>query len=81
LEEVIKYKAARVPENNRVSEERMSPKLVKLNLDDEEVRLLTVFLDQSLRDPDLLRYKPTHILSGNCFPNNDRQSRIDSGCN
>ncbi len=81
LEEVIKYKAARVPENSRVSEERMSPKLVKLNLDDEEVRLLTVFLDQSLRDPDLLRYKPTHILSGNCFPNNDRQSRIDSGCN
>jgi cytochrome c peroxidase len=37
-------------------------------------------LENGLYDPDLERYAPAYILSGNCFPNNDSQSRIDLGC-
>ncbi|MCB0648528.1 MAG: cytochrome-c peroxidase [Saprospiraceae bacterium] len=81
LEDVIKYKALAQSENPEVPQERISTKLVPVTLTSEEVSYLVSFLDKSLRDPDLLRYKPTHVLSGNCFPNNDRQSRIDAGCN
>lgn len=81
LKDVIKYKAKAQPENPNVAQERISKKLLPLSLSEEEINHLIAFLDKSLRDPDLLRYKPTHVLSGSCFPNNDRQSRIDAGCN
>lgn len=81
LEDVIKYKALAQSENPEVPQDRISTKLLPLSLTSEEISHLVAFLDKSLKDPDLLRYKPTHVLSGNCFPNNDRQSRIDAGCN
>lgn len=80
LEDVIRYKALAVSENPEVPQERISNKLLPLSLTNEEVSSLVSFLEKSLHDPDLLRYKPTHVLSGFCFPNNDKQSRIDAGC-
>lgn len=81
LRELIDYKSDAEKENADVPQEQMSEKFVRLDLTDEEKRQLEAFLRNALRDPDLTRYKPTEILSGNCFPNNDEQSRIDLGCN
>jgi len=41
---------------------------------------LVEFLENGLYDPNLIRYKPEVTMSGNCFPNNDLQSRMDMGC-
>ena len=80
LEEVIRYKIAAEGENERVPAEQISKKLRKVALTDEEVDKLVAFLSRSLRDPNLERYKPTHIYSGNCFPNNDQASQEDLNC-
>ena len=42
---------------------------------------LVAFLENGLRDPNLNRYQPEEVLSGNCFPNNDQQSKAELGCN
>ncbi|MDA8692699.1 hypothetical protein N9L92_01465 [Saprospiraceae bacterium] len=81
LEEVIRYKIAAVGENERVPAEQVSKKLRRIPLSDEEVDKLALFLSKSLRDPDIARYKPNHIYSGNCFPNNDHISKGDLDCN
>lgn len=81
LEEVIKYKNLAQTENEDIDQSLISDKFLPLNLTDEEQQQLIVFLNKSLRDPDLLRYKPTAIKSGQCFPNNDPESRLDLGCN
>jgi cytochrome c peroxidase len=39
------------------------------------------FIENALYDPYLERYVPDQVLSGNCFPNADAQSRLDLGCN
>ena len=80
LEEVIRYKAKALRENSRVSQLKMSDKLHKLELTDSEIEKLVLFLEKSLRDPDLIRYETDYIKSGLCFPNNDSQSRLDLGC-
>ena len=50
------------------------------DLSREEIDLITDFIENGLYDPDLVRYVPESVLSGNCIPNNDPQSRIDLGC-
>lgn len=81
LRELIDYKNEASKENSNVPLEQMSEKFVPLYLSEEEKDQLETFLRKSLRDPELTRYKPTSVLSGNCFPNNDAQSQIDLGCN
>lgn len=81
LEEVIDYKIAAESENENIPTETLSEKFKPLDLTDDERSALLTFLKNGLRDPDLVRYKPTSVLSGNCFPNNDEQSRRDLGCN
>ncbi|WP_235298389.1 cytochrome-c peroxidase [Portibacter marinus] len=81
LEELVKYFNDAIPENPNVPDEQISPLFKPLNLTDEEIDQLTLFLERSLRDPSLERYYPDHIFSGNCFPNADFQSRMDLGCN
>lgn len=81
LEELMDYKILAQSENPRVSQDLISEKFVPLDITEEEKGFLIRFLNESLRDPDLLRYKPESIKSGFCFPNNDEQSRIDLGCN
>lgn len=78
---VVEYFNQGIPENVNVPEDKVSPLLHPLYLSAEEVDALVAFLDNGLRDPDLERYVPEVILSGNCFPNNDPVSQNDLGCN
>lgn len=80
LEEVVRYFNDGIPENSRVPAEQISPFFRPLNMTEAEVQDLTTFLAKSLRDPNLQRYKPGHVLSGLCFPNNDLESQIDLDC-
>lgn len=81
LREVIEYKINAEKENDRVPQSQMSPKLRKIDLTDEEIDDLVLFLEKSLRDTHLQRYKPDYIKSGNCFPNNDYISQEELSCN
>jgi len=80
LEDLVEYKNLAVSENSNVTNDMLSNKFKTLFLTDEEKAHLVEFLDVSLRDPQLSRYKPESLLSGNCFPNNDERSRIDLDC-
>jgi cytochrome c peroxidase len=53
---------------------------VPQNLSEKEIEDLVAFLKNGLYDPDLIRYQPESIPSGQCFPNNDPVSREDLGC-
>ncbi|MEE9373221.1 MAG: cytochrome c peroxidase [Saprospiraceae bacterium] len=81
LSEVLDYKINAVSENSNVSNEQLSDKFQPIALSQIEKENLLLFLSNSLRDPELERYQPDELRSGNCFPNNDLQSRIDLGCN
>lgn len=80
LEDVIEYFNAGIPENPRVPKENISPFFHPLNLTEAEKADLVAFVADGLRDPNLLRYVPEKVLSGNCFPNNDPASQSDLGC-
>ncbi len=80
IEEVIDYKIDAISENPNVDSGTLSDKFLPIEISEEERENLIIFLKSGLRDPDLLRYKPAFVLSGNCFPNNDFQSRVDLGC-
>lgn len=81
LEELVIYFDKAVPENPNVPAEQISPLFTPLDLTDDEIKELTLFLEKSLRDPSLERYYPSSVFSGNCFPNADFQSIMDLGCN
>ena len=80
LAEVIDYKIEAVSENPNVSNPILSDKFKPIDLTAKENEELISFLSNALRDPNLERYQPDAIRSGNCFPNNDQQSRLDLGC-
>lgn len=81
IEQVVRYFNNGVPENVEIPASKLDPFFVPLDLSEKEIGLLTEFIENGLYDANLLRYKPGFILSGNCFPNNDNQSKIDMGCN
>lgn len=81
LEEVIDYKSQAQSENVNISQELISDKFRPLDLTVREKEDLITFIRYGLRDPDLLRYKPESVLSGQCFPNADSKSIRDIGCN
>ncbi len=81
LEDLIEYKNIARSENANVTQDLISEKFNPLNLSNEEKRQLVEFLEIGLRDPNLKRYEPESVLSGNCIPNNDPISRQDLGCN
>ncbi|MCB9081308.1 MAG: hypothetical protein H6555_06315 [Lewinellaceae bacterium] len=81
LREVVEYFNNAVPENPNAPEENISPLFHPLNLTPGEITDLTAFLSNGLRDPNLRRYVPERVLSGNCFPNNDPLAKKDMGCN
>ncbi|NNE71155.1 MAG: cytochrome-c peroxidase [Rhodothermales bacterium] len=79
VESVVRYyndgiPAVPLPEG--VLEGRFRP----LNLTEEEVQDLTAFLRDALRDPELDRYAPDALPTGNCFPAADAAARRDLGC-
>ena len=80
LREVVEYFNAGVAENDRIPAANISDFFHPLNLTDTEVNELTDFLAEGLYDANLQRYVPETVLSGNCFPNNDAQSKADMGC-
>ena len=80
LREVVEYFNAGEAENNLVPAANLAEYFHPLDLSAAEVDQLTAFLSEGLYDPNLKRYVPEAVLSGNCFPNNDEQSRQDMGC-
>ncbi len=80
LRELIEYKNVAISQNSEVPLTQLAEEFVPLGLTDEEINYLVAFLEIALDDPNLLRYEPTQLPSGNCLPNNDEQSRIDLGC-
>lgn len=80
LRSVVDYFNLGVHENPRIPADKVSPLFHPLNLTEGEIDALVSFLDNGLRDPNLNRYVPDAVLSGNCFPNNDMRSRRDIGC-
>lgn len=81
IEDVIDYKLRAESENPNIPTETLSDKFKPRDLTEEERSALIAFMRNGLRDPDLIRYKPTSVLSGSCIPNNDEQSQLDLGCN
>lgn len=81
IRKVVEYKNLAIPQNSQVPTSQLARQFVPLNLTNEEIDALTAFLSTALRDPNLKRYEPTSLPSGQCFPNNDPMSRTDLGCN
>lgn len=81
LEEVVRYFNDGIPENSRVPQSQLHPFLRPLQMTEQEIKDLTEFLQEGLRDPNLNRFVPGQMLSGMCFPNNDPDSKEDMGCN
>lgn len=81
VKSIIEYKNKAVVQNPNINMNNLSDKFVPLELTAEEIDFLTLFIEESLRDPDLERYVPAALPTGFCFPNNDTQSQVDLGCN
>ena len=79
VRDVVAYKNAAVAENPYVSSDQLSPAFRPLGLSEAEIDALTAFLEEALHDPYLMRYVPTSLPSGNCFPNNDPESQQELG--
>ncbi|NNF01580.1 MAG: cytochrome-c peroxidase, partial [Bacteroidia bacterium] len=80
VHDVIMYKNKGQAENEDVPEDKLADEFHPLNLTSEEISAITDFIENGLRDPNLSRYQPYALPSGNCFPNNDALSKIDLGC-
>ncbi|MBK8450507.1 MAG: hypothetical protein IPL42_10995 [Saprospiraceae bacterium] len=81
LREVVEYFNNGIPENPIVPETQISGFFKPLHMTADEMDALTEFLENGLFDPTLEKYKPEHVLSFMCFPDNDPVSRIDLNCN
>ena len=80
VRDIIAYKNQAISENDNVPAEQLSTFFEPLKLSEEEIDLLTTFVEEALYDPNLKRYEPSTIASGNCIPNNDWASKADLGC-
>jgi cytochrome c peroxidase len=78
--EVIDYYVAAVPDRF-LPAGTLTGQFQPLTLTNAEIRDLNSFLNDALKDPDLMRYQPKSVPSGGCIPANDIQSRLDLGCN
>jgi cytochrome c peroxidase len=77
---VVRYFNNAIPENPDVPASQIAPEFQPLHLSVNEMEDLVEFLANGLRDPNLNRFVPEQVLSGNCFPNNDPVSQEDLGC-
>ena len=80
LREIVEYKVKGTKENIKVPDENLADQFGTISLTEEEITYLVDFIKNGLYDPNIERYAPKAVLSGNCIPNNDKQSRIDLGC-
>ena len=58
IRDVVAYKNKGVKENSRVPDAMLADQFQPLGLSDEEVTDIALFIEFSLRDPNLLRYQP-----------------------
>ncbi|MCC3528022.1 MULTISPECIES: cytochrome-c peroxidase [unclassified Microcoleus] len=81
LREVVEYFNLGEPQKlEALYAGNISPLFLPLRLKKQQVDDLTAFLETGLRDPNLTRYLPARIPSGQCFPNNDAISRKQLNC-
>lgn len=80
IEDVIRYKLSSQVQDNNVPLSQIASEKGAVTLTEEEIQDLIFFVENSLYDSYLTRYVPETVLSGNCFPNADVQSKIDLGC-
>ena len=80
LDEVLEYKNKGISENPNVPVTQLSEFFHPLNLNADQIADLKAFVEDGLYDPDIIRYRPDAIRSGNCFPNNDPLSNEQTGC-
>ncbi len=80
VKDVVTYKNNGIQQSTEVPFENLATQFGTINLTDQEIDDITVFIENGLRDPNLRRYVPETINSGFCFPNNDEQSKSDLGC-
>ncbi|MCB9235494.1 MAG: cytochrome-c peroxidase [Bacteroidia bacterium] len=80
VRDVIVYKNLAQAENPKVSQDQLAAGFHPLNLTETEIDKITEFIEEGLYDPNLIRYQPTSLPSGMCFPMNDSLSRVDLGC-
>ena len=79
IREVVEYYNEGVPAVD-LPPGRLAVFFEPLELTEEEVDDLTLFLTESLYDPNLRRYEKATLPSGNCTPANDEQAKRDLGC-
>lgn len=80
LKKLVEYKNEAIKENPKVPDDMLDENFKPLGLSDFEIDELVEFLEKALYDPNLDRYVPKAIPSGNCFPNNDDVSVDELGC-
>ena len=80
VESIVRYKNEAVPENSGVAKEHLSPLFYPLGLSDQEIALLTLFVEEALYDPNLERYVPDALPTGSCFPVADPLSKEHLNC-
>ncbi|MCH2199037.1 MAG: cytochrome-c peroxidase [Flavobacteriales bacterium] len=80
VRDVIMYKNNAVAENVNVPASQLAEEFHALQLTEQEIDDLVNFIEYALYDPNLVRYTPDALPSGQCFPNNDAISQIDQGC-
>lgn len=80
VREIIEYKNEAQAQNPMVAAEYLDDTFQPLNLTEIEIDQIEDFISNALYDPNLTRFVPDALLSGNCFPNNDTESKTDLGC-
>jgi len=78
VKQVLKYKNNGVPQRRET--DNLANEFQPLNLSNKELKDLEDFLLSGLRDPNLDRYQPRQLPSGNCFPAADFKSVADLKC-
>lgn len=76
---VVQYKNAAISQKD-IPASALDYRFVPLGLSNQEVDDLSAFLESALHDPNLKRYVPNRLPSGNCITVADEQSKVDMGC-
>lgn len=77
IRDVVAYKNNGIPQKSEVASWQLANEFRPLGLTSSEVDAITTFLEVSLHDPNLKRYVPKSLPTGQAFPDNDVQSRKD----
>ena len=81
VSDLIHYINNAIPQNSNVPLSQLAKQFQPLNLTEDEMSKLVKFVEDALYDPNLVRYVPASLPSGDCIPNNDLKSKLERGCN